>query len=62
MTGPRPAGRRWTKAEDNELQELLATGKTAREIARKLNLTMAAIYARLQHYRKRPADTPLQGS
>jgi hypothetical protein len=26
MTGPRPAGRPWTRAEDNQLRELLASG------------------------------------
>ena len=36
MTGPRPAGRRWTAAEENQLQEMLDAGMTAPEIARKL--------------------------
>jgi IS30 family transposase len=54
MTGPRPAGRPWTELEEIQLQEMLAAGMTAREIARKLKRTAQAIYARLQrHYRKR---------
>jgi IS30 family transposase len=59
MTGPRPAGRRWTAVEEIQLHEMLAAGMTGREIARKLKRTTQAIYARLQrHYRKRkPART-----
>ena len=54
MTGPKPAGRRWTAVEESQLQELLAAGMTAPEIARKLKRTAQAIYARLQRlYRKR---------
>ena len=54
MTGPRPAGRRWTAAEVNQLQEMLDAGIPAAEIARKLKRTAQAIYARLQRlYRKR---------
>jgi DNA-binding NarL/FixJ family response regulator len=53
MTGPRPAGRRWTPDDDNLLQDMLAAGKTAVEIARRLKRTPQAIYARLQRlYRK----------
>ena len=54
MTGPRPAGRRWTPDDERLLQDMLAAGKTAIEIGRKLKRTTQAIYARLQrHYRKR---------
>jgi hypothetical protein len=57
MTGPRPAGRRWTAAEENQLKEMLAAGMTAPKIARKLNRTAKAIYVRSEHIdRKRPAN------
>ena len=59
MTGPRPAGRRWTEAEENQLRKMLDAGMKVPNIARKLNRTAQAIYARLQRlYRKRePSQT-----
>jgi DNA invertase Pin-like site-specific DNA recombinase len=59
MTEPKPVGRRWTRAEEKQLQDMLDTGMTAAEAARKLERTRQAIYARLQHlYRKRyPSPT-----
>src|ERR1019366_10145553 len=45
MTGPRPAGRPWTGSEDGQLRDMLETGMTAREIARKLKRTPTAVYA-----------------
>jgi DNA-binding CsgD family transcriptional regulator len=59
MTGPRPAGRRWTAVEEIQLHEMLAAGMTGQEIARKLKRTTHAIYSQLQrHYRKRkPASS-----
>src|SRR5713101_582084 len=36
MTGRRPAGRRWTAAEENQLQEMLDAGMTAPENRRQL--------------------------
>jgi hypothetical protein len=54
MTGPRPVGRRWTRAEEKQLQDMLDAGMTAGEAATKLELTRQSIYARLQRlYRKR---------
>jgi IS30 family transposase len=54
MTGPRPAGRRWTVAEEIQLREMLDAGMKVPNIARKLNRTAQAIYARLQRlYGKR---------
>jgi hypothetical protein len=54
MTGPRPAGRRWTAAEESQLGDMLDAGMKVANIARKLNRTAQAIYARLQRlYRKR---------
>ena len=43
MTGPRPAGRPWTGSEDGQLRDMLETGMTAREIARKLKRTPTAV-------------------
>jgi DNA-binding NarL/FixJ family response regulator len=59
MTGPRPAGRRWTAAEESQLKEMLNAGKTVPQIAPKLNRTAQAVYAHLQRlYRKRdPSPT-----
>ena len=56
MKGPRPAGRRWTAAEEDKLREMLDAGMKVPNIARKLNRTAQAIYARLQRiYRRRGA-------
>src|ERR1700682_3250056 len=40
MIGPRPAGQRWTKADDNQLRAMLEAGAKAPEIARKLKRTI----------------------
>jgi hypothetical protein len=54
MSGSKPAARRWTSGEDDELRNMLDVGKTADEIAVVLDRTHLAIYARLQRlYRKR---------
>jgi hypothetical protein len=54
MTGPKPVGRRWTWAEEKQLQDMLDSGMTAGEAATKLERTRQLIYARLQRlYRKR---------
>jgi IS30 family transposase len=54
MTGPKPVGRRWTRAEEKQLQDMLDAGMTAGEAATKLERTRQSIYARLQRlYRKR---------
>src|SRR6185312_12664438 len=55
MTGPRPAGRPWTAAEDLQLRELLGSGIRAAAIARKLNRSTGAIYARVNSLKDRPA-------
>jgi DNA-binding NarL/FixJ family response regulator len=50
----KPTSRRWTSDEENELDRLLNDGKEAAAIAKTLNRTRQAIYARLQRlYRKR---------
>ena len=49
-----PVRRRWTRAEEKQLQDLLDSGMTGAEAAKKLKRTRQAIYARLQYlYRKR---------
>jgi IS30 family transposase len=54
MTGPKPVGRRWTRAGKKQLQDMLDAGMTAGEAATKLERTRQSIYARLQRiYRKR---------
>jgi IS30 family transposase len=65
MTGPKPVGRRWTRAEEKQLQDMLDAGRTAGEAATKLGRTRQSIYARLQRlYRMRvkpPADLYSRG-
>lgn len=55
MTGPRPAGRPWTAVEDLQLRELLGSGIRAAAIARKLNRSTGAIYARVNSLKDPPA-------
>jgi hypothetical protein len=43
MTGPRPAGRPWTRLDDRQLAELAASGMKGPEIARKLKRTVSAV-------------------
>jgi hypothetical protein len=59
MTEPRPVGRRWTPTEENQLQEMLAVGMEAQEIARELNRTAQAINARL-HYIEGGVHAPVR--
>jgi hypothetical protein len=56
MTGPRPAGRPWTAAEEARLSELLASGMKVGFIARKLKRSPGVIYARINSVRKTPRD------
>jgi len=46
MTGPRPSGRPWTRAEDNQLLVLLNSGMKAALIAQKMKRTIGAIHSR----------------
>jgi hypothetical protein len=55
---PVPARRRWTPAEEKQLQNMLDAGKTAVEICRKLKRTFQAIYARLPRVYRRPPGGP----
>ena len=52
VTGPRLAGRPWTTAEDKQLRELLALGFKASAIARKLDRSIGAVYARVSVLKK----------
>jgi hypothetical protein len=56
MTGPRPAGRPWTKTEETELRYLLSSGVRVGSIARKLKRSPGAIYARQNSFRKMLRD------
>ena len=58
MTGPRPAGRPWTRAEDTELRELIASKVKVGQIANKLKRSPGAIYARINSFKKLPRDLP----
>jgi hypothetical protein len=56
MTGPRPAGRPWTRAEVAQLHDMIATGAKVGLIARKLKRSPGAIYARISSSKKTPRD------
>ena len=59
MTGPRPAGRPWTRAEIALMHELIASGAKVSLIARKLKRSPGAIYARISASKKTPRDLTL---
>jgi len=61
MTGPRPAGRPWTPAEEARLTQLLASGMKVGFIARKLKRSPGAIYARINSVRKTPRELAFAG-
>jgi hypothetical protein len=52
MTGPRPAGRPWTLADDDMLRGLLASGMKPRLIAQKLKRSIGAIQTRIFFFKK----------
>jgi hypothetical protein len=56
MTGPRPAGRPWTPAEEAQLRELIASGVKVGLIAKKLKRSPGAVYARINLLKKPPRD------
>jgi hypothetical protein len=56
MTGPRPAGRPWTLAEEAELRVLFASGVKVGLIARQLKRSPGAVYARRSLFKKMPRD------
>ena len=59
MTGPRPAGRPWTRAEVAQLHEMITAGAKVGLIARKLKRSPGAIYARISASKKTPRDLTL---
>jgi hypothetical protein len=56
MTGPRSAGRPWTRAEVAQLHQLIASGVKVRLIARKLKRSPGAIYSRISSFKKTPHE------
>jgi len=56
MTGPRPAGRPWTLAEDTQLRELVASRVKVGLIAKKLKRSPGALCARIKSLKKVPRD------
>jgi hypothetical protein len=52
MVGPLPAGRRWTRAEEKQLRDLLTAGAKAPAIARQLKRSVGATYARINELKK----------
>ena len=68
MTGPRPAGRRWTLTDDDMQRKLLTSGMEQRLIAQKLKRSIGAVQARIYLFKKsrkrqergRPVDPGLK--
>ena len=56
MTGPRPAGRPWTPAEEAQLRELIISRVKVGLIAKKLKRSPGAVYARINSLKKPPRD------
>jgi hypothetical protein len=46
MSGPHPAGRIWTRSEDDRLRAMVESGMKAVQIAQKLKRTVGAIHSR----------------
>jgi DNA-binding NarL/FixJ family response regulator len=58
MTGPRPAGRPWTRPEDRRLLEMVASGMTHALISRELKRTLAAVQSRANTLKKKSKSNP----
>jgi hypothetical protein len=56
MTGPRPAGRPWTPAEEAQVRELILSRVKVGLIAKKLKRSPGAVYARINSLKKPPCD------
>ena len=52
MTGPRPAGRPWTPAEEAQLRELIISRVKVGLIAKRLKRSPGAVYARINSLKK----------
>jgi len=61
MTGPRPAGRPWTRVEDVQLRAMLEAGVKAPEVARRIKRTVSAVRARNAVLNKREAGLKAKG-
>jgi len=61
MTGPRPAGRPWTRVEDVQLRAMLEAGVKAPEVARRIKRTVSAVRARKAVLDKREAGLKAKG-
>ena len=59
MTGPRPAGRPWTPAEEAQLRELIISWVKVGLIAKKLKRSPGAVYARINSFKKPPPNLPV---
>jgi hypothetical protein len=59
MTGPQPAGRPWTQAEEAQLRELIGSKVKVGLIAKKLKRSPGAIYARINSFKKMPRELAL---
>ena len=62
MTGPRPAGRPWTRLEDRQLLEMSTSGMIQTLIARKLKRTLAAVQSRSNTLKKKRKSDPPEHS
>ena len=56
MTGPQPASRPWTQAEEAQLRQLIISKVKVGLIAKKLKRSPGAIYARMNSIKKKPLD------
>jgi hypothetical protein len=56
MTGPQPAGRRWTRAEERQLRELIVSKVKVGLIAKKLKRSPGTIYARINSLKEMPRE------
>ena len=56
MTGPKPAGRPWTPAEEAQLRQLILSKVKVGLIAKKLKRSPVAIYARMNAMKKKPIE------
>ena len=59
MTGPRPAGRPWTPAEEALLHELILTRVKVGLIAKNLKRSPGAVYARINSLKKQSRELAL---
>jgi hypothetical protein len=56
MTGPRPAGRPWTAADEAQLRQLIIARVKVGLIAKTMKRSPGAIYARINSLKTPPRD------